>query len=67
MKEKAIVKPCSGYKESPQNHSYLDFCSECGNFWIDIPYCPKCDKRLNPTGYCGNCKKYYLIIKNYDK
>jgi hypothetical protein len=66
--EQAIIKQCPGHIADPLEHSMRDFCGTCGEYWIDIPYCPKCESRLKSTetqlgvkAYCQECKKHYLI------
>ena len=52
-----------------KDHFYYDGCWFCAPYWINIPTCPVSHKgqqpgkriKLNPSGWCKICKKYYHI------
>jgi hypothetical protein len=58
MKDKAIIKKCDG---EAHGNPYIDNCGICMPFWEYYPLCPKDHAKLNETGYCPLCKKFYDV------
>ncbi len=61
---KAIWEDCPGVvNDGVYGHSMRDFCSSCAPFWSRIPLCPTHRRKLNTSGFCKSCKKYYDLKK----
>lgn len=58
MKTNAKWVTC-GSNES--EHSYNDNCWGCAPFWWNIPVCPTHNEKLNVSGFCKECKKFYNL------
>lgn len=62
MKQKAVIRECT-HKDDIE-HKMLDCCYNCAPFWRVYPICPNCENiKLNLSGYCRKCKKYYDIME----
>ena len=74
MKINCLWLTCGEYNhtgETEGDHMNEDNCWGCAPFWWKIPVCPKCEIiqrwgeidriRLNPSGYCKKCKKFYFV------
>lgn len=53
-KTKAIIIPCK-HEAGP----YQDNCSRCAPWWERLAICPQHKTKLNGSGYCKKCGKYY--------
>lgn len=60
----AVMVDCPGVvNEGKAGHMMRDACWSCAPFWESYPTCPTYKTKLNPTGYCKQCKKFHTIPK----
>lgn len=60
MKPKPNWGVCaSGLTEG--EHEWRDNCWTCAPWWWSVPYCVECGKKLESSGYCNSCRKYYDV------
>lgn len=57
-KENAKYVNCT---EDEGEHNYRDYCWNCAPFWYKIPTCPACEVKLNKSGFCRQCRKYFAL------
>lgn len=60
---KTMKQNCNWYKcsEHDEYHEMKDFCGTCAPFWDEFPICPVDNQKLNKTGYCNKCIKFYKV------
>ena len=67
MKTNALFITCAQRTHSGETegeHSMLDNCWNCAPYWWQVPVCPFHNfMKLNTSGFCKACKKFYKIDK----
>lgn len=66
MKINALWLTCAEFTGSGNTegeHSYQDNCWSCAPYWWKLPTCPTHKRKLNTSGFCKECKKFYNIKK----
>lgn len=56
MKQEAVIVKCD---PDEGEHMLQDNCLRCAPFWYLIPTCPTHRRKLQSSGFCKDCRKYY--------
>jgi hypothetical protein len=52
----AIIFPC-------EHEAHTEHCWNCAPWWGKLYVCPVHISKLNKSGFCIQCKKYYEVEK----